>query len=111
MHVGWIQAKVENVLLGESQVFDELPGTVLETGRARPALLWGEAVYRLVEANVRLFPIKQLDERFAQGDGRILHQLAITTVSPISRSARRPRSAASARSARSMGSVTGSRLN
>src|SRR5207237_663166 len=68
-------AEVQDVLLREPYVLDELPDAVFETGRAGATLVGGKTVNRLVEADMRFFPVEKPGKLFAErivAHGRIM---------------------------------------
>ena len=73
VRVPGVHAEVQQVVLGEAQVFDELPCRVLEPWCDRAALIAGNALHCLLEADVRLFPVQDAREVSAK---RVCHNAA-----------------------------------
>ena len=71
MLVSAVHAEIEDVVLRDPDVLEELPRRVLEAGRACAALLGRDAFNRLVEADMRLFPVEEARELIAEGGGSI----------------------------------------
>jgi len=61
-----IHAEVEDVFLRDAQVLEQLPHAVLESIRARPALVRRHVFERIVQADVRLLPVENPGELFSE---------------------------------------------
>ena len=58
--------KVEDVALGDAEVFEELPGGVRQIGRDGGAVLGGKVFDGVVEGDVSLASAKEVDDLFAE---------------------------------------------
>src|SRR5207253_4447849 len=66
VHVLCVRAEIQDVLLREPYVLDQLPDAVLDAGRARASLVGRKTANRLVEADVRFFPVEKPSQLFAE---------------------------------------------
>jgi hypothetical protein len=64
--IGWIPAELENVILGQTDVLQQLPGRVGEAVRCLSSKIRRKPGDDLLETNVRILPIQQVRDRGAQ---------------------------------------------